>query len=278
MQKIAAHPILNKDNDFRLFLECDNLQSEMKTKEQKSSFMSKFGDLSMGFSKTTEVDEWFENKRVYVDNLENQLKNAAKSVDAVIKHREALADSAAEFGDSVLSLATTEINKASENHLQQFGQVQKQLKLVHEKQAAEDILYLANTLDEYIRIAGSIKTAMGTRHKAYQTWQVAEQTLIKNRIALEKAKLSAKTKADKVAQIESDILESESRVVASKKEFEDISKLLKEELDMFEREKVEDFQRSMQSFLEGTLRNQQKIVTLWDTYLKETESLPETEA
>jgi sorting nexin-1/2 len=91
LKKISVHPILSKDNSFKLFLESDNLQSEMQEKKGKSSFMSKFGDavsFSGSFTKTTEVDDYFEQKRIYIDQMESQLKSVAKAIDGVIKNRE----------------------------------------------------------------------------------------------------------------------------------------------------------------------------------------------
>lgn len=46
---------------------------------------------------------------------------------------------------------------------------------------------------------------------------------------------------------------------ASRKEFEDISKLIKSELDRFDKEKVEDFKVGVESFLESIIENQKQV-------------------
>jgi hypothetical protein len=50
-----------------------------------------------------------------------------------------------------------------------LGEIQKQMKELHEQQAQYDIITLENTIDEYIRIIGSIRVSLcffeeGARH------------------------------------------------------------------------------------------------------------------
>jgi sorting nexin-1/2 len=82
---------------------------------------------------------------------------------------------------------------------------------------------------------------------------------VKLRISLEKTKLNSKTKPEKVTQLESDIVEAEAKVVSSKKEFEEVSKVIKVELDRFDHEKVDDMQAAMQGFLESMIENQKEV-------------------
>jgi hypothetical protein len=44
-----------------------------------------------------------------------------------------------------------------------------------------------------------------------------------------------------------------------RKEFEEISKLIKSELDRFDKEKVEDFKIGVESFLESIIENQKQV-------------------
>lgn len=98
---------------------------------------------------------------------------------------------------------------------------------------------------------------------------MAEQNLVKLRISLEKTKLSNKTKPEKVAQLESDILDAESKIVTTKKEYEEISRSLKEELEKFDQEKVDDINAAVQGYLESVLKHQEQMVGIWESYLQE---------
>jgi hypothetical protein len=44
-----------------------------------------------------------------------------------------------------------------------------------------------------------------------------------------------------------------------KNDFEDISKLIKAELDRFDKEKVEDFKNSVEAFLESMVQTQKEV-------------------
>lgn len=62
------------------------------------------------------------------------------------------------------------------------------------------------------------------------------------------------------------------------REFEDISKLIKSELDRFDHEKVEDFRDSVEQFLCSMIEHQKQIVALWESYFEQTEGMADTVA
>lgn len=70
-----------------------------------------------------------------------------------------MAETTEDFGEAIFALASAEINKTAEKHLTAFGDVQKQIQQVHSMQARSDVFYLANTIDEYIRLIGSIRVS-----------------------------------------------------------------------------------------------------------------------
>lgn len=64
-----------------------------------------------------------------------------------------------DFGESMFPLASAELNHNLSTHLKVLGEIQKQMKALHEQQAQYDIITLENTIDEYIRIIGSIRVS-----------------------------------------------------------------------------------------------------------------------
>lgn len=92
MIKIVEHPILQKDLDLRAFLESETFQfdQDKKKKEEKSvGFFNKLGNVMSSMStKVEDPDEFFDNKKAYVDLMDSNFKNALKSVDSLIKQRE----------------------------------------------------------------------------------------------------------------------------------------------------------------------------------------------
>lgn len=55
------------------------------------------------------------------------------------------------------------------------------------------------------------------------------------------------------------LFKAEQKVVSSKRDFEEISRLVRAELDRFDKEKVEDFKSSVEDFLESMVENQKEV-------------------
>lgn len=266
VQKIAAHPVLHKDKDFINFLQSENLQVDMVMKKEnsKSSFMSKLGDVFI--PKAVEIDEYFENKKLYVDNLESQLKAIGKAIDVVIKQREEMVSISGEFIESLNSLSAAEISKGFSRELIKFSEINGEVKKVYEKQAFDDLFYISNTIDEYYRITGSIKNAFNSRSRIFNNYQAAVQNLGKLKINLEKLKMAPKLRFDKIDTTEKEIADAENKVFQMKTAFEEVSDILKKELDQFEKEKMNDIKSSLEGYLVAIIDNQRQIVSFWKSY------------
>ncbi|KAG0041809.1 Vacuolar protein sorting-associated protein 5 [Gryganskiella cystojenkinii] len=274
LRKMTAHPMLYGDPDLKLFLESDSLVAEIKEKRQDSSkgFMTKFGETlssATTFTKVHETDEWFESRKTQLDVLDSQLKSLLKAIEAIIKQRKDLGVASSEFGESIVSLAGTELNKPLANSLLVLGNLKIRIKELHDKQAHMDVLTLEHTVDEYIRTIGSIKIAFMARAKYNQALVLAQNDLSKKRSNFEKMNQpSRKTKPEKLQQLQQEITEADQRVETAKKDFEEISSLIRQEFDRFDREKVEDFKQSVEAFLASMVKHQREIVGLWESYFK----------
>ncbi|KAF9971860.1 Vacuolar protein sorting-associated protein 5, partial [Modicella reniformis] len=252
LRKMTAHPMLYGDPDLKLFLESESLVAVIKEKRQDSSkgFMTKVGETissATTFTKVQETDEWFESRRNQLDVLESQLKSLLKAVEAIIKQRKDLGVASAEFGESIVSLAGTELNKPLANSLLVLGNLKIRIKELHEKQAQMDVLTLEHTVDEYIRTIGSIRIAFMTRVKFNQNMVQAQNDLVKKKANYERQ--SRKTKSERLQHFHHEMMEAEQRVNTTRRDFEEISSLIRQEFDRFDREKVEDFKQSVEAFL-----------------------------
>ncbi|KAG0077768.1 Vacuolar protein sorting-associated protein 5 [Linnemannia elongata] len=271
---MTAHPMLYGDPDLKLFLESESLVAEIKEKRQDSSkgFMTKFGETlssATTFTKVHETDEWFESRRTQLDVLDGQLKSLLKAIEAIIKQRRDLGVASSEFGESIVSLAGTELNKPLANSLLVLGNLKIRIKELHDKQAHMDVLTLEHTVDEYIRTIGSIKITFMTRAKFNQNMVQAQNDLSKKKANFDKmSQPSRKTKPERLQQLQHEITEAEQRVDGAKKDFEEISTLIRQEFDRFDREKVEDFKQSVEAFLASMVKHQREIVGLWENYFR----------
>lgn len=267
LNKVAAHPVLQHDSDLKIFLESDAFNVDIKHREHKEpglgeskGMFSSFGiGGSSGGSKFVEHDDWFHDRKIYLDALENQLKALMKAMETVVAQRKALAEAADEFSQSLHSLATVEIAPSLSGPLEGLSGIQLRIRDLYERQAQQDVLTLGNTIDEYIRLIGSVKMAFTQRQKSYHSWHLAESELQKRKTTQEKLLRSGKSQQDRLNQMQADVAEGERKCHQARLLFEDMGRLMRGELERFEREKVEDFKSGVETFLEGAVEAQKEV-------------------
>lgn len=191
--------------------------------------------------------------------MENQLKALAKTIEAVVKQRKELAEAAGEFSASLHSLSTVELSPALSGPLEGLSDLQLRIREVYERQAQQDVLTLGITVDEYIRLIGSVKQAFSQRQKAFHSWHAAESELQKRKNTQDKTLRQGKSQQDRLNQLSADVGDAERRVYQARLLFEDMGRLMKNELDRFEREKVEDFKSGVETFLESAVEAQKEV-------------------
>ncbi|EAW10708.1 sorting nexin 1 [Aspergillus clavatus NRRL 1] len=274
LNKIAAHPILQHDADLKIFLESESFNLDVKNKEnrepdlgQNKGMFSSFGISVGGGGKFVEHDDWFHDRKIYMDALENQLKALLKSIDVVVAQRKGLAESAGDFSSSLHALAAVELSPALSSPLGGLSDLQLRIRELYERQAQHDVLTLGITIDEYLRIIGSVKTAFSQRQKAFHSWHTAESELQKRKNTQEKLLRQGKTQQDRLNQANADVADAERKVHQARLLFDDMGRLMRNELQRFEKEKVEDFKSGVETFLESAVEAQKELIELWETFL-----------
>ncbi|KAI4167821.1 MAG: hypothetical protein LQ343_006893 [Gyalolechia ehrenbergii] len=274
LNKTAAHPVLQHDGDLKIFLESDTFNADVKHREHKElglgenkGMFSSIGFGSGGGGKFIEHDDWFHDRRIYLDALENQLKALLKAIDTVVQQRKGLAEAAGDFSASLHALSTIELSISLSTPLEGLSDLQLRVRELYDRQAQQDVLTLGITVDEYIRLIGSIKQAFAQRQKSFHSWHSAEAELSKRKATQEKTLRSGKTQQDRLTQLQADVGDGERRCHQARLLFEDMGRLMRSELERFEREKVEDFKSGVETFLEGAIEAQKELIELWETFL-----------
>lgn len=194
-----------------------------------------------------------------MDALETQLKSLFRAIETVVKQRKDLAEAANDFGNSLHSLSMVELSSSLTSPLVSLADLQVRIKELHERQAQQDDLTLGITIDEYIRLIGSIKLAFQQRQKAYYAWHTAETDLIKRKTTYEKLQRQGKTQQDRLNQMNAEVADSEKRFHQARLLFEELGRLMRSELDRFEKEKIEDFKSGVETFLESAVEAQKEV-------------------
>ncbi|KAJ3142582.1 Ethanolamine-phosphate cytidylyltransferase [Irineochytrium annulatum] len=205
-------------------------------------------------------DYIFEGRRDQVDQVETQLRALLKAVETLTKYRKDLGATTFEFGESMIALSAVEVNKSVAKNLVVLGNIQKRIKDLHDKQAKQDFFHFISVVDEYIRVIGSIKNAFNARLKAYQNYQIADSNCQRKRDTVDRLKSASKTRSDKISVGMGEIAELEKVTQDAKKQFDDVTSLLRIELERYEKEKVVDFTLAIQGFLRSLVETQKEAM------------------
>lgn len=272
LNKITAHPILQHDSDLKLFLESDAFTVDVKNRERKDVGLGEskgmFGSmLSSTSGKFIEHDDWFHDRRIYLDALETQLKALLKATESVVTQRKGLADACGDFSASLHSLSAVELSPSLSGPLDSLSDIQIRIRELYERQAQQDILTMGIVIDEYIRLIGSVKTAFQQRQKSYHSWHAAEQELQKRKTTQDKLLRQGRSQQDRLNQLSAEVADAERKVHQARLLFDDMGRLMRSELERFEREKVEDFKSGVETFLESAVEAQKELIEIWETFL-----------
>ncbi|OBA24484.1 Vps5-domain-containing protein [Metschnikowia bicuspidata var. bicuspidata NRRL YB-4993] len=292
LNKISKTPSLVNDSDFVLFLTSSNFVNDAKERDQASgsgaSLQASNGDdesdksstsivsgtgaggfMSSLFSMTVkhpEPDDFFSKKKGYIEDLEHNLKTFYKSLELIATQRIEITSVVEEIADIVEELAAIEILKTTTDLLSAFAEVHTKLKENLDRVNLQDQLTLGFTIEEYLRIIGSVKYTFETRSKIYQLYQSFKQDLMKKEESLNRLNSRYKSSVDKINQVSFEVDKLKQKVSHYEDSFQTISDTIKAELDNFEMEKIKDFRNSVEIFIESSIESQKEAIELWETF------------
>ncbi|XP_067139466.1 sorting nexin-2-like isoform X2 [Centruroides vittatus] len=277
LNRTASHPVLRMDPDFRDFLETEaELPKATNTSALSGAgvirLFNRVGDTvnKMTF-KMDESDPWFEEKQHQIENLDQQLRKLHSSVEALVHHRKELSSSTASFAKSAAMMGNCEEHTALSRALSQLAEVEEKIEQLQCQQANHDFYLLSELLKDYISLIAAVKDVFHQRVKVYQTWQHALQILTKKRE--QKAKLELAGKTDKIPQAREEVIEWEAKVERGQEEFENISKMIRKEVERFEQTRVQDFKATIIKYMEQLLETQQQLIKYWEGFIPEAKAI-----
>lgn len=277
LNRTAQHPILLVDPDFREFLESDiELPKATNTSALSSAgVMRLFNKVGETVNKITykmdETDPWFEDKLVHVENLDSQLKKLHSNVEAMVNYRKELANLTSGVSRSAAMLSACEDHPNLSKALSQLADTEEKVEKLHLDQANTDFFILCELLKDYLGLLGAVRDTFHERTKLFQHWHHAQQMLAKKREA--KTKLELACRADKLDQAATEVAEWEAKVERGQENFDKISKMIKMEMERFEKCRIQDFKAMFVKYLENHLEHQAKLVKYWEAFLPEARSI-----
>jgi len=270
IQKIANHPVLQKDPDLRMFLESDTFALDIKQRkaelaQEKGGLMASIGHTIAG-PRFYETDEWFDRQKAYLDSLESQLRGLVKAIDLVARHRSELSAATGEFAQTIGDLSASDVGGQLSNSFAGLTEVERKAQDLQSIQSHEDIVTIMATVDEYARLINSVRLAFSSRIRTYHAWQSADSNLRRVKQTHETNRATGRLPSDQLSRSLSVVADAERRAMDAKQEFDQVSKLVKSEVARFEQERIEDFKNTLEAFLDGMISRQKQLISAWENY------------
>lgn len=266
LTSIVAHPALQKDPDLVAFLTAEDFNEHLKTRvlsEEEIEESSTWGSL---LGRSEEPDPWVIDKRSNLDMIETQLRGALRALEAVSAQRKELSDAVGEFASASEALANVQPTPRLGEVLRSFSEVHEQLSQLYSRQRQQDLLSLEATLDEHLRIVGSIRQALTARQRACAAAEQASNDLEKKQASLDRVLRQGTTQEDRMRELENEVSQYSENAKESHEHAVATTKLLDSELARIEKQKVVEFRDSVELYLENAIEGQKEAIELWETF------------
>ncbi|CAG98536.1 sorting nexin 1 [Kluyveromyces lactis] len=304
LQHIASNHVLQKDEDFILFLTSEKWSQESKVREQisgsKASHDSndisdihiselkllgsedaervlKNGGLDtetggsfMGLSFATapkykEPDQFFVDAAEKMDILEEQLKQLYKALELVDSQRSDLCSVINEFSETLKALADLELSNRTSDLLQNFAEVHLRIKESTSRSSMQDSLTLGITIDDNLRAIGSVKAVLNQRKKLGYYILLVENDLNKKQTQFNKVSGNS-ANSEKATSIENELRILTSRCNKIKQEWQTIAEVIRKDVNQHDVDTIEDFRNNMEIYLESAIESQKECIEIWETF------------
>ncbi|QPG73999.1 hypothetical protein FOA43_001316 [Brettanomyces nanus] len=292
LSKISERPVFQNDPDFILFLQSAEFSEESHDREHAikhgrdddsplfddntgsgsspGSFFSSLMGLNM--PKFVETDNFILERQNYTENLSNQLGSLSKSLDFILEKREELIRTQGELVKLISSLADIEVNSEVTELMTNFEELQKKIEQLMERSNLSQIMTIGATIDEYIRVIGSIRNCFENRFKLCSCVVNLEYQQSKKQKQLERVRANNHNQTDKLEKYEKELQAFDATLAKQQRFRDEFTRVLKSELARFEFEKVKEFKNVIEIYWEGLIESQKELIELWESFYSEIES------
>lgn len=302
LNKIGQRKVLQTDPDFILFLQSENFTDESKEHETivynnvnsndhetpntpintMSQILSAADSLgisepsaSSGFfssliglnaPKYTEEDPFIIEKQAYVESLDVQLRQLTQSLDMILEKRDELNLSLQDVTTVIQQMVDLEVNAEITDLLTNFEELQSQVREILERGNLSQILTFGSTVDEYVRLIGSVRNCFENRLKICNSVVTIKQYQEKKEHSFAKFKAKNQNAPEKIKRSEDELSVINNVLDKQLKFKEEFDKIFKSELARFEFSKIKDFKNMVEIYWESLIENQKILIELWETF------------
>ncbi|KAF9347925.1 intercellular trafficking and secretion [Mortierella sp. AD094] len=300
LRKIAVHPVLQRAECLRVFLDSRDWNSDLaqqNKKRQDEGRLDTIGDaLLNAFAKIKKPDEKFVVMRDEVDKLEENLQGLERLEQRILKRQEELEIDYREFGGAVAGLGNLETGITEPLH--RFAHtVASYATILNELSTREDAEFLSE-LHECLAYCNSVKSVLKLRDQKqldfeelsdYLQQQVAErQRLVSNGRLGGSASIGGffqqkmdeikgvdqeRAKQDKLKRVEEKIKDLQDAVEKSSDDSDLFSNETAKEYEIFQLQKTKDMRQCLLDYTAGRVEFFEKGKDLWDQIIPVLEAI-----
>ncbi|KAF9163392.1 intercellular trafficking and secretion [Actinomortierella ambigua] len=300
LRKIAAHPVLQKTECVRVFLDSHDWNSDVAQQNKKrpdESRLDTIGDVLLNaFAKIKKPEQQFVNMREEVEKLEENLQSLERLEQRILKRQEELEQDYREFGGAVAGLGNLETGITEPLH--RFAHtVAGYAKVMNEMSSREDAEFLAQ-IHESLAYCGSVKALLKLRDQKqldfeelseFRQQQEAERARLLNNGRLGGAASiggffqqkmdeikgvdQERAKEEKIKRVEARINDLRDAVEKANEESEAFSQETAKEYELFMVQKTQDLRKSLLDYTGGRVEFFSKGADLWNQIIPVLEAI-----
>ncbi|XP_003386746.1 PREDICTED: sorting nexin-2-like isoform X1 [Amphimedon queenslandica] len=277
LNRLAIHPVIRKDEDFKMFLENPGELPKAKDTSAMSGaglmrLVKNVGDtFSKIAGKKGDVDSWFDDRQSEYETLDTHLKKLHSCIESMISARKELCGCTAGLVKNLAMLANVEENNSVSRALTRLSEVEEKVESLHSEQSNVDLYVFGETIRDYVALLGSLRETFNQRVKNYGVWTNAQKTLQSKRDS--EAKMQTTGKTDKLPIVQAEIKDWEQKEKDAEKAFNKCSKVLKREVERFETVRTKEFKAKFLEHLEALMHMQEELIRLWEGYLPDVQAI-----
>lgn len=247
LQRLANHPVLRTDINFKIFLEYEQ-ELGVRGKNNKERLSGFFTRVSQSvdevlLSNQKDKDDFFEGQKTFLVEYFNRIKDATGKSDRMTKSHKNVADSYIKISTCLIQLATAE-NSELEKLVNKLAETLERVRKLEGRIASDEDLKLSDTLRYYMRDTSAAKNLLYRRLRLLANYETATKTLEKAR---------AKNK---------DVQPAEENQQQLAEKLDRLTDTAKQELTDFKARRITHFRKNMVDLAELELKHAKAQVQL----------------
>eukprot|EP01040_Poterioochromonas_malhamensis_P001597 gene1597-1691_t len=278
LKRVSVHPDLVQSPSFASFLEADE-PTFLKLKEQSSQRKPKLTSSAFNWiDKTVQTiangkleleksaaDTKVEEITAYIFQVEKQMTAMLKHAEGLVKKNRETSQVLFELGQSISLFGQGEADGLGKA-LNEMGTSLDSLSATAASHAEAETIQFLETIDEYVRMIGSIKTAIQQRQAKKDVYLQAMGDLEAKTAAYRK--LVGTPGKESQAKAKEQLMQSAQEVFdGAKLEFEKVTERLLSEFEAFKAQRALDMKEIMVDFVSLQLENNKRTEEQWQSLL-----------